>query len=532
MHFKLKIVLESPLIAGGGGSNWWAVDKTTAFDDEGLFIPATAIKGMLSEAAERFFGKIEVVKTLFGEPGRDLSSKGILNFYKARPAQESEQFTDRYHVSISRKTRTAMQNRLFSIRAAERGQVFEATITSDRELSDQEMALLKQFEKLPLKLGGMKSAGYGRVRVKIEEQTENTKTIDVKPGVKVWLLVFEASSPFIVAEDATSRRKKTYLIRSKDHVPGSSVRGALAYRYGFQKDGFAEIFESGRVRFPYLYPSSKAAKTVPAPVTLLRPKYSSDQIRKDSLVERLAEVLSDNRVVYKNNLKKDKEERYEPAGGYLAGGELYEPSHVLSTHIPISRKLGNAEYGKLWVYDAVKTKYLVGELIGEPDLIAKLDLSEIYVGVGKSRGFGRLVLKSATPLNLNMLQKLKEANEYFKTRRLQYEDKGLLVPLLLTSPFAGDLNTALGDGYDPVLVIAGRYFIKGYDMKNDVPKPVVRAIAPGSVVVYNTKKSFEEVARELESLKIKGLGDPSYTVVGCGNFDVYNPARLEVKGNG
>jgi len=33
-------------------------------------------------------------------------------------------------------------------------------------------------------------------------------------------------------------------------------------------------------------------------------------------------------------------------------------------------------------------------------------------------------------------------------------------------------------------------------------------------------------------MKIKGLGDSRYTVVGCGSFDVYNPEKLEVKGNG
>ena len=96
----------------------------------------------------------------------------------------------------------------------------------------------------------------------------------------------------------------------------------------------------------------------------------------------------------------------------------------------------------------------------------------------------------------------------------------------------GNLNDALGAGYDLKLAVANRYIIKGYDMKKESPKPVVSAIAPGSVAVYLTKKSLEEAAEELQRLKIKGIGDPSYTIVGCGNFDVYNPARMEVKENG
>jgi len=532
MELKLTIVLESPVIAGGGGSNWWSVDKVTAFDEDGLFIPSTAIKGMFSEAAERFFGKTEVVKTLFGEPGKDPSSKGILNFYEARPVSSNKRFVDRVHVSISRKTRTAMRNRFFSVRAAERGQVFEATITSDRDLNDQEMGLLKQMEKLPLKIGGMKSAGYGRVKVKIEEVKKSSTPPAFPKDTKAWLLIFKVESPFVIAEDATSRRRKSYLIRSKDHVPGSSVRGALAKKYGFNADGFEELFESGKIRFPYLYPSNGAIKSIPVPATFLKPKYTSEQVLKDALVERLAEKFSNDLAVYKRNLAKDEKVKFEPAAGYLVNRSIYEPSRILSTHISMSRKLGNAEHGKLWVYDAVKPDYLVGELVGDPELITKLDFSEINVGVGKTRGFGRLVLHSVKPVDTNILQSLRKVNEYFKDRKLSFEERGFLIPLLLTSPLVGDLEKALGSGYALELTIAGRYLIKGYDMKNQAPKPVVRAIAPGSVVVYSTKKPLEEVAQELEMMKIKGLGDSRYTVVGCGSFDVYNPEKLEVKGNG
>ncbi len=539
MKFKLKIILESPLIAGGGGSNWWSVDKTTAFDENGLFIPSTAIKGMLSEAAERFFGKTELVRTLFGEPGRELNKKGVLNFYNAVPATGQKHFVDRFHVSLSRRTRTALRNRLFSVRAAERGLVFECLVTSDRDLSPQELALLKEFEKLPLKLGGMKSSGYGRVKLKLEKIEEDSKRLKIPEGstnTNVWLLIFKASSPFVIAEDEMGRRKKTYLIRSKDHVPGSTFRGAVAYRYGFNNTQFQEIFESGKLRFPYLYPSSIDERSIPTPLTLLKPKYSDEDKLVDSLAERLEEVLKEGEVVYEYELNKnagsDESIKFEPAGGYLINGKTYEPSHVLSTHISLSRTLGNARHGQLWIYDAIETNYLAGELIGDPALASKLDLSELHVGVGKSRGFGRLELIKVEPISLNLKKDLEEANEYLRSKKLSLDDSVTLVPLLLTAPFVGNLNDALGAGYDLKLAVANRYIIKGYDMKKESPKPVVSAIAPGSVAVYLTKKSLEEAAEELQRLKIKGIGDPSYTIVGCGNFDVYNPARMEVKENG
>ncbi len=203
--------------------------------------------------------------------------------------------------SIDEHSGRAEDQRLFSVEEARAGLKLAGCLEIDPELSRHHVALLVAALRFVREIGGGRRRGCGACRLRIE-------AADLEPAFASWQdavrhlaqsadpqdeppIVTPVPPPFsrqvrlretgptvleltamVVGEVALGRRPEAgNLIRGRDYVPGSTVRGALAARWPWSRDGeeFQRCFVSGDVRFGFLYPLFvEDATATPMPISL------------------------------------------------------------------------------------------------------------------------------------------------------------------------------------------------------------------------------------------------------------------------
>jgi CRISPR/Cas system CSM-associated protein Csm3 (group 7 of RAMP superfamily) len=196
MYLRVKLLSDTAFGRGDGIAG--VVDNEVEHDSEtGLpIVKGRTIKGLIVEAcADILFGLSKCnpaahnlfkksANDLFGVPGSDLESNGLLHFHIATlpldfiqkvrkspytPMQVLETFTSvRRQTAVDLVRDTPQDQTLRATRVVIRKTVFHAPISAERELKDEERALLAACASTMRHAGLNRTRGLGHVEVTLE----------------------------------------------------------------------------------------------------------------------------------------------------------------------------------------------------------------------------------------------------------------------------------------------------------------------------------------------------------------------------
>lgn len=196
MYLRIKLLSDTSFGRGDGVAG--VVDNEVEHDSEtGLpIVKGRTIKGLIVEAcADILFGLSKcnpaahdlfkkAANNLFGVPGSDLESGGILHFHtttlpqdfaqKVRkpqytPMQVLETFTSvRRQTAVDPERDTPKDQTLRATRVVIRKTVFHAPISAERPLNDEEFALLAACASTMRHAGLNRTRGLGNIQTTLE----------------------------------------------------------------------------------------------------------------------------------------------------------------------------------------------------------------------------------------------------------------------------------------------------------------------------------------------------------------------------
>ncbi len=366
------------------------------------------------------------------------------------------------------------------------------------------------------------------------------------------------------------------------YIPGSVLRGALAewmLRTG-RASGILPLVN--RMRFGNLFPSPLSQiRSLPFPMSAVGCKLSrgfrcapcgSEEVAghgiRDTLVIRLAYVELERlgarfpvpmqlRCTHSGPEGKKCAARMERVGGFYArmsdGWCWITGSRLIQTKVAISRRRRAAQEGLLYRVVALRPQgFFVGRVwVQNQDDIQSLEEAVRECGIGSltTRGYGRAEIRAVEIRPPSVLERIRAFNQVLRQVWEELADlarqTGSEVPDqpsatyftvdLLSPAVIHDsrqlptlkLEVSLGgQRLEPVLWLTQAEEVGGWSTAWGLPKPTSLAAAMGSVYVYRTRQSPEEVAPALAQLEERGVGDR--TDEGLGEMLICHPFHEQV----
>lgn len=465
---KLLIKTRSSLLIGGYSHTNPFADKSTARLESGLpVIPASAIKGAVRIEFERLYAQNcnkqkDDLSTchackIFGRVGDYhglviFSNAHCLNnkpLFTERKSKKEDTFvptgngyTERPGVVINRKTRTSEENKLFLFETtelfrSEKPLIFEAKLQISPQLK-QDNVLWNEFKtavSAVFAIGGSKSRGMGFCECELQEDEKIEKVDKNPPNLKGNVLNIKLQ---LISEHLTigANRPYQHFIKTRDYVPGSTVRGAMAKALAqkirenskneaenvnqFVSDKLKEFFiDSGLIFDDCLYSKGFIpARLIPvsAQTCKVYSGFKSESTQKDEKHGVIDTVISDLTVHYA-----DLPIAYQlfcptcngdttPFTGYYQQEENFKKFYKKETVKRIvtrssqNRKLRNSEEGKLFSIESIdrmadkETEFAFAGTIRnvKPELINELshwDSETLHIGAEISTGYGNVIVE-------------------------------------------------------------------------------------------------------------------------------------------
>lgn len=596
----------------GGGQGHSAADKSSIRDLSGApYIPASTLKGGLRIELERLLSglKVPVCRAvaaggqgaqaglcpsgqecvacrLFG--GKRYAAKlrigdAVLRRGPLEPLAGRASFALRPSVSLSRALRRAAPERYFSREAVDPAlhSVFNASVRLRAGLDAVELeALTAACEALAF-LGGEKSRGLGRVEAELVACDVAGQPVYAGTG-RLRKLTLTCRQPVRISHAAGKHRN---FYETLDHLPGSTVRGAVAAAMaelpGVGPD--SAVFREAFVESPIRFSDFTTDGALPFPSTARTCKIypghraveGDERTRTDGVIDLAVVGLLakyDSAFEIPENCSRcldafsplvPRHGRYKLAGGSGDFEAEASPAQTVVTKVGLSRELLRASASLLYSYQILEPEEnrrdendpggfvrFAGAIgpISENLCTALSRIREVFVGGGASRGFGRAQLdwdapnersveKAAARFDSVVRRLWREAHkgaandpepEWLVDRRFACLD--LTSPLRLPAAPA-DLDgwfASLFDGLAVKLETASLAMTirGGWDAAAGLPKELAHLPGPGTVLVfsYAAADSAAMLAR-LTVLEREGAGLQRHE--GFGGIEVCSDFHVE-----
>lgn len=319
-----------------------------------------------------------------------------------------------------------------------------------------------------------------------------------------------------------------------DHVPGSTLRGALLatlYRErGSDDDTFAALLSSSSNRFPFLAPGPSGTSPVPRSVVGCKrgcPDHKLDDLLVDCyLARRDQSPEAFDALSRRHGCRACGEDNRPVDGWWHDGGRLKPVVRMQRLCVGIDRQTGTASRGVLFGTTSVAptdgeggptTLTGVGELEASAlEALEPLCRSPLFLGKYKSRGFGRARLElrrldqDASKQSYGIEKGCRALNKATGEREVFTLD--LVSPLIHWDRYLrASLDPA--DWLPPELSatvldqVVASTVISGWDLAAGMPKDEEHALAPGSVVLARSDLPRAELVERLVALERTGLGE-------------------------
>ena len=414
MRINYEVELLLPVVTASLGVIGKDVDITVKRDKDGYPIfNGKHIKGILRERVYQFKKALGVeedkvnsfIYKYFGETGSYIKNKNFMqirfsnltikekDFFKEREFS-SRLVRNRYGIRINRKTKSTIPQSLFNYEFLVRNNIFKGFLDVNDSMENNDLKFILACLFHLDKIGGMKSRGIGKVRVKIngsylegengvkstkslnkiinELKRENNEKLNLKDEKLIkykYTLELEEAAVF------KSRELGNY-VESRKSIQGSTIRGALI-EY-FHKKG--------------------------ANLDILKKIEASDAIREDNKIS-LASLFvtkycvknDENKIV---SMYEDKvifsETEYKDGTKYERTSipELKNTGNELS--VKINTKVKSAENWRLFNTEYISNTENSKNIILVGDLKLPKEITEnkftIYIGKYRFKGFGKATI--------------------------------------------------------------------------------------------------------------------------------------------
>ena len=597
INYIVELIL--PAMTASLGTIGKDIDITLKRDSEGFpFFSAKHIKGILRTRAYQFKRALGVeeketnsfLKKYFGEEGNYLEKNKFnqIRFSNLKLILENKdnlQTGSRYGIRINRKTKTTLPQSLFSYEFLIANNKFEGNLEFNNNICDNKdelrfiLACLFHLDRI----GGMKSRGIGKVKIKIKLNNEefgikkldfivdklieindfktlNSKNLSISKDLEKYSYTLKLEEPIILKEKELGN-----YIKSRNFIQGSTIRGAIIEHFNrkdFSLDILKNIETSNALKL-----SEKLEKEEIKLASLFETKYSLKNGKK-KLVDKVAET--DGEVVdIEDNKNEIKLERASLSSLEISGNEI---------SIKINEKLNSIENGMLFNFeyindinikenkDGTQEKIInqfEGDLKIPKNLLKVGDEFTIYLGKYRSKGFGKATISIkkykediinkenikeridnlTKKVRNNMLEKLKddEEKQTDKKRKNIEDELKNIDKYVISFDLLSDLVIPFSEVYDTgeqFLILANlknkklvfnsrRSFIniaklEGYNIINGVRKVDELIFSKGSVFTYNID-DYNELLNELVKIEQDGLG--LRKTEGFGRIKICSPRR-------
>jgi hypothetical protein len=255
----------------GSGSGGGGIDALVARDRYGRpVIWASHLEGVLRDAARRLYGK-QVAEAFFGRGGGDYArgdrQRAVFTSLYAKDHSESHIWRSTARAAFD--NRAPKDDTLRVIECVPKG----TRLVGEVELPVSQLDTLTRLVQEVDALGGGRSSGAGRVKLRLTDVANAPKEVGTPTGRLVLLL--KNRDPLCITATATPDN----LIPSLAYVPGRTLLGAVAAWLIAEGDrGTASLLTSGKVSvsdalpLPHAPSKLESVEVLPAPLTLVSEK--------------------------------------------------------------------------------------------------------------------------------------------------------------------------------------------------------------------------------------------------------------------
>ncbi|MGL4976746.1 MAG: RAMP superfamily CRISPR-associated protein, partial [Cetobacterium sp.] len=511
MIIKYNVILETPAMTGKDGVIGKDIDLITKLDKEGLpYFSASGIKGILKEKVVLFSSALNTefpIDKYFGKEGKVESSMRFSSLtVDKKKYSEYKDFLifDRSGIRIDRESRTTAEGSLFSYEFIREGLEFNGEIEIFDELKSDELKLLKaSLERIDF-IGGLKSRGIGKVRVKIietlQDKTQNNKKLELG-AFKKYSYTLKPLENLVLKNVEIGNE-----ITTNTYIHGSTLRGTL----------ISELNKNYTVEVETLIEKLKVSQGLPkesfvSPASIFESKYNLEN----------GEKIRVNKLLSKNieNTIDGEEVKFERYGAPIVDKNFEKIKLQKETEINIAIDMNSktSEEGKLFNKEIllVKDTEFTGTIELTEEIVKAMFGKNIYLGKSRSKGFGKCYI-TFEPLNdekekvsLNKLERLsKEVGLDKKYFTIDFISDTIL-PFLDTTSI-GELikgilsleNVKWEESKSFVDIIS----IGGYNQLNKIRKASEYAISKGGVLTFSIEEFSDDLIQRLDSIQLKGIG--------------------------
>ena len=412
MRIDYEVELLLPAVTASLGVIGKDIDITIKRDKDGYPIfNAKHIKGILRERVYQFKRALGIeekeietfVNNYFGKEGNYIKNNDFnqLRFsnltIKDKEVFKKREFSsrlvrNRYGIRINRKTKSTIPQSLFNYEFLVRNNVFIGSLDVNDGIENNDLKFILACLFHLDKIGGMKSRGIGKVRVKIngnylegengvkatksldkiisELKRENNEKIELKEEKLIkykYTLELEEAAVFKLSELGN-------YVKTRDSIQGSTIRGALI-EY-FHKKG--------------------------ANLEILKKIEASDAIREDNKIS-LASLFETKYPIKANNNKKVSIDKVINSDNEYEDGTKFERASVSELKVDrneisvkINTKVKSAENGMLFNAEYISNIENSKNIILVGDLKLPKEITEnkftIYIGKYRFKGFGKATI--------------------------------------------------------------------------------------------------------------------------------------------
>ena len=412
MRIDYEVELLLPAVTASLGVIGKDIDITIKRDKDGYPIfNAKHIKGILRERVYQFKRALGIeekeietfVNNYFGKEGNyiknnDFNQVRFSNLtIKDKEVFKKREFSsrlvgNRYGIRINRKTKSTIPQSLFNYEFLVRNNVFIGSLDVNDSIENNDLKFILACLFHLDKIGGMKSRGIGKVRVKIngnylegengvkatksldkissELKRENNEKIELKEEKLIkykYTLELEEAAVFKLSELGN-------YVKTRDSIQGSTIRGALI-EY-FHKKG--------------------------ANLEILKKIEASDAIREDNKIS-LASLFETKYPIKANNNKKVSIDKVINSDNEYEDGTKFERASVSELKVDrneisvkINTKVKSAENGMLFNAEYISNIENSKNIILVGDLKLPKEITEnkftIYIGKYRFKGFGKATI--------------------------------------------------------------------------------------------------------------------------------------------
>ena len=557
INYEIELLL--PVVTASLGVIGKDIDITVKRDKDGYPIfNGKHIKGILRERVYQFKRALGVeedkvnsfIYKYFGASGSYLKNKNFMqirfsnliikdkkNFKKIE--HEEKLIGNRYGIRINRKTKSTIPQSLFNYEFLVRNNVFIGSLDINDSIENNDLKFILACLFHLDKIGGMKSRGIGKVRVKIngnylegengvkstksldkiinELKRENNKKLDLKDEKLIkykYTLELEETAVF------KSRELGNY-VESRKSIQGSTIRGALI-----------EYFHK------------KGAK-----LEILKKIEASDAMREDSKIS-LASLFETKYPIKANDNKKVPIDKVIHSDNEYKDGTKYERTSIpeLKTtgnevSVKINIKLKSAENGMLFNTEYISNTENSKKIILVGDLKLPKEITEnkftIYIGKYRFKGCGKATItveKYSDKIEKDIVDRINELSakiqEDIKSKIGKKEEKDIKDEIddkdkkTICFDLYSDIIIPFTDIYDAgeqFLMLAGlkdenlkfnlkRSFVntgklEGFNIINGIRKVDELIFNKGSVFTYTIEENdCKKILDKLLKIENDGLG--------------------------